>query len=74
MIRVRFVAAADDPEKLVLPGIVYASGSIPPSAGRDYTTRGFSLSFGWWHWCVSIFFGWNERQARPTTQSEEAGE
>lgn len=50
LIQLRFVSAPDDPEKLVLPGLVYCSPSHPkfnePRAG------GFTLSLGWWHWCL----------------------
>lgn len=45
-----------DPEKAVLPALIYTSGRIAGAAG-------WSLALGWWHWYVGIARTWTEGSA-----------
>lgn len=44
-------AAITDPEKMVLPGIVYVRRTL-----EDFT--GFNIAIGWWHWGAHITVVW----------------
>lgn len=54
--RVEFHRSTDDPEKLVLPGIVYCR-----KANDVHSVHVIAL--GWWDYHVSLF--WNRRLRKP---------
>lgn len=47
--------ASSDPEKCVLPAIIFATAEVK-------STRACVVALGWWDWNVSFRFGW-ERAA-----------
>jgi hypothetical protein len=54
--RIKAGRAISDPEKLVTPGILYAS-----KRGPDLTLR--LVAVGWWDWHVSLLLAWRQAQA-----------
>lgn len=58
--KLRFYRDKDDPEKAVLPAILYVSTSHP-EFNNPYC-RGFCLVFWWWDFGVSIFFLYVKKQ------------
>lgn len=50
-IRFRFDAAKADPEKLVLPGLVFVQRTL-----GDFS--GFNVAIGWWHWGLHMVVIW----------------
>lgn len=51
---IRFVSSPADPEKLVLPGVVWLSASHPKY--ESFQLRGGAVLIGWWHWALAVFF------------------
>lgn len=52
----------EDPEKAVLPCIIFISVNHPEYKEEinlsDFDVSGFGLSFGWWDWSIYIAFMW----------------
>ena len=48
-VRVKAGRAVNDPEKMVIPGIIYASR-------RSDTRTARILAFGWWDWHISVLW------------------
>lgn len=55
--RVSAGKASSDPEKCVLPAIIYASN-------KSETNRVRVIAFGWWDWHVSFTFCGKRTRAR----------
>jgi hypothetical protein len=55
--RIKCGRAVNDPEKLVAPGILYASKS-------DATLTVHLIAIGWWDWHIS--FMWTQGYVTPT--------
>jgi len=49
-------SAPDDPERAVLPCIVFISADHPKFA--DYGVAGFGLRAGWWRWYIGLNVLW----------------
>lgn len=52
----------EDPERAVLPTIIYCSASHPYFAGRP--RGGIAIAVGWWAWNATVLLSWTKR---PTT-------
>ncbi len=46
----------DDPEKMVLPGIVFVAAES--EAIKKYGHTGFGLAVGWWDWSAQLNVYW----------------
>jgi hypothetical protein len=64
--RIKAGRAISDPEKLVTPGILYAS-----KRGPDLTLR--LVAVGWWDWHVSLLLAWRQAQAIEARRAEATG-
>jgi hypothetical protein len=51
-------AYRDDPEKLVLPSVVWLSGG-------DELHNGCSIAVGWWHFAATVTLLWKRRNPLP---------
>ena len=49
----------EDPEKALLPTIMYIDGSSDHYA--MYGRSGFALAFGWWDWSISFCLHWERK-------------
>lgn len=57
-------SAPQDPEKAVLPCLIFVSARHPEFA--KYRCGGFSLSLGWWHWGVRLSLFYSPRPGEIT--------
>lgn len=46
-------ASKDDPQKLVLPGIVYTNATDEEMLSQNLT--GCVIQLGWWHWSINLY-------------------
>lgn len=49
-----FSSANEDPEKLLLPGIIFINLSDPHLENSGDDIKGCMLCFGWWHWSLNL--------------------
>lgn len=54
MIQFRIGSYGGDSEKTILPTIVFINLMHPFFS--PYRKKGFSLNFGWWHYCIAFTF------------------
>lgn len=58
-IKFRFDKNEGDPEKAVLPALIFISAQHPKY--RKYNRTGFALALGWWHWSVALHIHWADK-------------
>lgn len=51
---------SDDPEKSVLPTIIFISNNHPNLKNYNKSIGGFMLCFGWWDWGVKLAVYWKK--------------
>ena len=51
-IRFRCARDTDDPEKAVIPAVIFIS--CRHSHFKEYERGGFALALGWWDWSIRI--------------------
>ena len=54
----------DDPERAVLPALVYCSSRHPYFDQRQ-SRGGFSVAIGWWAWNVAVYVTWRIMSPTP---------
>jgi len=52
--RSEFSYSKEDPEKLLLPGIIFINLSDPYLENSGDDIKGFMLCLGWWHWSLNL--------------------
>lgn len=57
--RCTYGKARKDPEKMVLPGIIFSSN-------QGHGAKAFVIAAGWWDYHVSLLCGWAATTPPPT--------
>ena len=53
---------SQDPEKCVLPTIIFINTTHPEYKRKYNGMSGFMLAFGWWDWNFKIAFYWRKKR------------
>lgn len=51
-----------EPEKMVLPGIIFVNASHPSLAPENTIASGFTVAVGWWDWAIRLTVLWKNNK------------
>lgn len=58
-IKAGFISSPEDPEKAILPTVIYLNIKHP--FFKEDELSGFCFFVGWWHWGYRIGFYWRRK-------------